>query len=319
MQTQFAPPPSQPAATLGSIALLKLLIARHPYRTSVFFLVYWLALLLAAGRVLARLFFLINAPLLVYEIISETVVALIVVFPLTLLRWWPESGITRGINGRGLLLCLFPAALIVGPTLLAAPGILGDASASILVAAIVLSLLIGFAEETMFRGLLMRCLLPRGIWPAVLFSTLCFTLIHLSNLLGSDSWGYVFGQLVLTFGSGALFAALRLRTGSLWPCILIHAGRDVVGLVALGLNPLTFHDTPSLTSQLLNGGFSLLYLSTAALLLRQSQRSTLEAAYDLGTPASVGPAASFPPDASHTPDPSHPAYGDESSTHIAPQ
>src|SRR6266851_4734850 len=56
MQNNATPAPTQATGSLGSIALLRLLIARHPYTSALFFLVYWLALLLALGRVLSPIY-----------------------------------------------------------------------------------------------------------------------------------------------------------------------------------------------------------------------------------------------------------------------
>lgn len=275
---------------MGSRALLKLLIARHPYATTLFFLVYWLALGMALGRVLAPIYYATHMPLLLYDILAEAVLALVVVLPIALLKWWPEVGLTRGVNGRGVLLCLLPALLIVGPALLVLPVVAGSASVLVVIAGITLSLLVGFAEEGMFRGVLVSCLLPRGVWPAVLISTLCFAGVHLGNLLSGASWGYVAGQLILTMGMGVLFAALRLRTGSLWPGILLHASRDVIGLIVLGMNPAAFRATPSAASYVTNLIFCFIFLSIAFILLRPSQVQKLEIVYGLvKQPAAVVP------------------------------
>ncbi len=150
-------------------------------------------------------------PLLLYDTVRETLIALIVVLPIALLRWWSETGFTRGVNGQGILLCLLPLLFIVGPTLLSLRGIT-RAPTLLLVTGITLSLLVGFAEEGMFRGVIMRCLLPKGIWPAVLFSTFCFAGVHLTHLLSGASWGYTADQVILALGAGVLLASLRIRT-----------------------------------------------------------------------------------------------------------
>jgi uncharacterized protein len=281
VENRLVTPPAQPASSMGSVALLKLLVARHPYATTLFFLVYWLALLLALGRLLAPVYRSISLPFLVYEAISELLLALIVALPIALLRWWPETGMTRGINGRGLLICLIPIVLIAGPSFLGLPAIIGSASGLVLVTALILSLLVGFAEEGMFRGVILSCLLPRGIWPAVLLSAFFFASTHLINLLSGASLGYVFAQMVLAFGIGVLFAALRLRTGSIWPAIVLHAAHDVVGLAYLGMNPASMSATPSSAAIVVNGVFCLLALLIAAILLRPRQTRKLEITYGL--------------------------------------
>jgi membrane protease YdiL (CAAX protease family) len=315
MQNNATPAPTQATSSLGSIALLRLLIARHPYASALFFLVYWLALLLALGRVLSPIYLATHLPFLLYETMAEVLLALIVILPITLLKWWPEIGFTRGINGRGILICLFPIILIAGPSILGLPLIVGQASGLILATAITLSLLVGFAEEGMFRGVLLRSLLPKGIGPAVLISALCFACVHLTNLLSGASWGYVLGQLVLAFGTGVLFATLRLRTGSIWPCILLHAARDVVGLIYFGINPAIVQATPSNTANIVNIVFCFVYLLISFILLRPSQVRKLKLIYGLVTQ----PVTTFPgyPPAGSPPQPSsgytpyqqgHPSY-----------
>lgn len=313
MQAPFTSPPPQPAERTGSVALLKILIARHPYATTLFFLVYWLALLLASGRLLTPVYLATHMPLLLYEAMGEVLLVLIVLLPTATLRWWADIGLARGVNGRGILLCLLPAILIVGPALLALPLVASRASILILIVAIILSLLVGLAEEGMFRGILLRCLLPKGIWPAVLLSTLCFTVVHLTNLLGGASWGYVSGQFILTLGVGILFAALRLRTSSLWPGILLHAARDVVGLIDLGINPALIRATPSSASYTITIVFCLMYLCIAFVLLRPSQVRKLEFAYGLVKQPAAGVPGNWPYPGTQQPQgyTSYPTYRDQ--------
>ena len=281
MENRLAPSPSQPANSMGSVALLKLLIARHPYTTALFFLVYWIALLMTLGRFLGPVYSSTHMSFLLYEALGESLLVVIVALPIVLLKWGSETGFARGINGRGILICLIPIVFIAGPVL---PGVLlivGQASGFILVTAIILSLLVGLAEEGMFRGIILRSLLSRGIWPAALLSALFFASIHLTNLLAGASWGYTFGQLILAFGTGMLFASLRLRTGSIWPCVLLHAVRDVGGMIYMGINPSLMSVTPSASANIINGVLCLIALLIAFVLLRPSQVRKLNVVYGL--------------------------------------
>src|SRR5258708_4616128 len=282
---------------MGRLAFVKHWIGRHPYLGALLFLVYWLGLLLGLGRLLSLAITIphIHLSFLQANLFGELLLALIVVLPLALLGWWSETGFTRGINGRGVAICLIPAVLIVGPTLFGLPLIVGKASESVLVIAIVLALLVGFAEEGMFRGLIIRSLLPKGIWPTVLLSALLFTSAHLTNLIHGTSGGYVSGQLILAFGSGVLFAALRLRTGSIWPSILLHAGHDAAGLILAGINPSILLVSVSNTTLIVNGIFCLFFLLNAFILLRPSQVRKLRIAYGLEPEPVVSPYGTVPP------------------------
>lgn len=267
----------------GRLVFLKRLVKRHPYGSALLFLVYWFVLRLGLVQ-----FFLptldllhIHPPFLQENLLSEFLVALMVALPISLLGWWSETGFTRGINWRGLDICLVPLVLLVVPVLETVPVSVLRASGSVLVTAAALSLLVGFAEEGFFRGLTLRILLPKGIWPAVLLSSLFFTVIHLANLFAGLPWSYVAGQLLLAFGSGVLFAAVCLRTGSIWPGILLHAARDVIGLIVLGTDPQLMLSTPLRGALTVNGVFCVLFLVNAYVLLRPKQLHKLKVVYGL--------------------------------------
>ncbi len=320
MQNPLANTPSPTDITedrSSRFASLKRWIERHPYLSALLFLVYWLALLLILGRFFLFILMIthlsLHLSLLQANLLGEVLLVLIVVLPIFLLGWWSRVGLTRGINGQGVVICLIPLLLLVGLPLLGVLGFVSQASESILVSAIALSLLTGFAEEGMFRGLILRALLPAGIWPAVLISALCFTAVHLTNLINGISFGYVAGQLVLAFGSGVLFAAIRLRTNSLWPSLLLHAGHDVGGLILLGIDPAIVRAPLTSAAIIVNGIFCLLFLLNAWVLLRASQVRRLKVAYGLA-PAPVpstpynpyNPYMPYPPSTSYPPSPPYP-------------
>jgi hypothetical protein len=98
-----------------------------------------------------------------------------------------------------------------------------------------LTLLVGFAEETFFRGLILTALLPAGTTGAVVLSSFFFAAPHLLNVIGG-TWDPAFTIVdsIAAFGLGITFAAIRLRTGSIWPLVGIHALFDFTSLVALG-------------------------------------------------------------------------------------
>lgn len=97
-----------------------------------------------------------------------------------------------------------------------------------LVSVLVIAVLPGVCEELVVRGVLLPSLArslggARGAWLAILASALLFGAIHLDPY-----------RLSFTVALGAVFGFLRLRTGSLWPSVLAHAG----------LNTLTFVVAP---------------------------------------------------------------------------
>lgn len=91
------------------------------------------------------------------------------------------------------------------------------------------SLLIGFSEEVMFRGILLRVLLARfGSGPAILLSAAAFALVHMLDGVSYDPLAITLQELAFTFLIGLGLAPVALRIGALWPLILWHAIWDSV-------------------------------------------------------------------------------------------
>ena len=90
---------------------------------------------------------------------------------------------------------------------------------------VVMALSAGFGEEAMFRGLAvpigMRYLRGRNrILITALVTSVVFGLSHLGNAKGGNVIGIV--QAVATIGSGLLYAAVFLRTGSIMVTVAMH-------------------------------------------------------------------------------------------------
>jgi membrane protease YdiL (CAAX protease family) len=128
--------------------------------------------------------------------------------------------------------------------------------------------LAGVVEELAFRGVLLGRLLPRGVWPAVAISSTLFGLMHLSNLALGSPWYSVLLQVTFAGMAGTGYAAMRLRTGSLWPPIVLHAAFDLTFRVAV-LEPGTMFAN---AVQMLHGVGWLIY---ALSVFRRSRRSEL--------------------------------------------
>lgn len=85
---------------------------------------------------------------------------------------------------------------------------------------LVVALVAPVVEELMFRGAGYSLLLPFGAAVAILGSGIAFGLVH----------GLVYGLVILAaFGIG--LAWLRRRTGSIYPCIAVHALFNAVAMV----------------------------------------------------------------------------------------
>lgn len=77
------------------------------------------------------------------------------------------------------------------------------------------------SEELIERGILGSVLLRRGNGPLfiVLVSSLIFALTH---------WSAGAGNVFATFVFGAIFMAMFLRTGSIWPGVVLHTAYNIV-------------------------------------------------------------------------------------------
>ena len=85
------------------------------------------------------------------------------------------------------------------------------------------SALVALSEELMFRAVLLQGFLDRyGVWPAVLASSAIFGLVHAANGLATADVGAALWQAAAAGLQGVAYAAIRLRTRSVWPMAVVH-------------------------------------------------------------------------------------------------
>lgn len=100
--------------------------------------------------------------------------------------------------------------------------------------------LVGMAEELLFRGVIAQTLLEHygtarsGVWKACLVSGLLFGAGHLTNLFSSAAFG-VLMQCAFSFALGCLLAAIYFRSGNIWVPIFLHALMDITSMLYGGL------------------------------------------------------------------------------------
>jgi membrane protease YdiL (CAAX protease family) len=144
-------------------------------------------------------------------------------FLLTLVVWqqWRDVGLNTLPAGRSLVLTWLPMLYIVAGLGLAVA--LGLPPVAVWLWVLFNTFLVGLSEELMFRGVLLQAFRHTvSIWPAVGLTTLAFGAIHTLNVFLTGDLRTASIQSVAAALSGLLFLALRLRTGSLWPCIVVH-------------------------------------------------------------------------------------------------
>ena len=85
------------------------------------------------------------------------------------------------------------------------------------------AMLVGIAEETMYRGIILKGLLvEKSIAKAIFISAFWFSILHFLNIIGGQSIGTVTAQLLITFIGGLFFGIIYIKIKKLLPLILLH-------------------------------------------------------------------------------------------------
>lgn len=170
---------------------------------------------------------------LVLNGIAYAVLAVGTILLLNRLKWWKVAGFRRPYRWYFILLFwlpLLPLGLnFVGGMKLATiePWRIGIFGA--------ISLLVGFVEEGIFRGVMVRSLYVKGIWTAAVVSSVLFGLAHSVNfMLGEDIQAVALQLVYTTTIYGFASAALVIYTGTLWPIVVIHFLIDFVSWLQAG-------------------------------------------------------------------------------------
>jgi membrane protease YdiL (CAAX protease family) len=171
-------------------------------------------------------------------LVVTVVNAALVLTIIGVLRWWRPVGFTPRSEWRELRLYWLPAVLIFAP-FIAGVRMPSAGTLTLLVFGYLLSCVF---EEGFFRGIALVVLRRLGLWPAVLISSFLFGLTHMSNQLLR---GVSFLIVLQAFGAaiqGIGYAALRLRTNTIWLLIIIHALHDVT--LQMGHLPIAMVEAP---------------------------------------------------------------------------
>ncbi len=144
------------------------------------------------------------------------------------LHWWGDTGFVGATQNAQVL--WFPLAIMVLPLI-----IFGTIELEVGLVRFYLLILFltGLSEEAVSRGLLLRVLLPLGKWYAVLIPAALFGVGHITQFLflGMPLTENL-QQIAVAIPFGILYAALRLRAGSIWPLIIIHMFVDVFYVIS---------------------------------------------------------------------------------------
>jgi membrane protease YdiL (CAAX protease family) len=133
-----------------------------------------------------------------------------------------EIGLAAPASARSLLLSWLPVLYSVCFLLLAVlSGLPSIALASLLLVSTALG---SVSQELMFRGILFAGLRSRhSVMTTTWVTSFLSGISWLPVWLWYGAWEQGIADMMLGFLLGILFSAIRVRTGSLYPCILVHA------------------------------------------------------------------------------------------------
>jgi membrane protease YdiL (CAAX protease family) len=199
---------------------------RHPYGAVALLFSTAIMIFLVSGTVVT----LMELPAASLYIIAFTLLGIACFSLLVKNRWWHEVGFRLPFQRRLLWLFWLPFVPVVGNLL---DGLrVTDLRQTVLY--FVMAVLSGFVEEVLFRGLMLRALLPTGIWRAALITAALFGGMHILNVLAISSLAYALLQVGYATAIGFCYAALVIRTGTIWPLILAHFLTNFAGFMAAG-------------------------------------------------------------------------------------
>lgn len=187
-------------------------------------LLIWMALTMALGHA-SRTAEGELGELVAYGIGWQFVGACLFLAAVVMVFSWNDIGFDPPRPLRSLRLLWLPAIYL--GLFLALALVLGLPPATVTGFILLNTLLVGISEETMFRGILFAGLRSKfRIWPAIWITTVIFGAVHVFNVLFTGQLMLAAAQAVAAFMSGTMFMAIRIRTNSLIPVILLHAAWD---------------------------------------------------------------------------------------------
>lgn len=214
---------------------MKKFIAEHP----IWFVVIVSILSLGLGFVVSALEVLgvSRDGLMLVGVLKDIVLALGLIW---WLGWWREAGFTstaHNVNDLWVPLLLTFAPMMVFGTIVNEP--------RLMVIILVLMFFTAVGEEALSRGLFVQALLPLGKWYVVLVPSVLFGLGHITQFLFLGMPLAVnLLQITYNIAYGMMYAALRLRVGSLWPLIMLHMVGNTLAVVAGIFGPNAIHEAP---------------------------------------------------------------------------
>ena len=173
------------------------------------------------------LFFALTLPLIIGS-------AVLTAFVLSV-RWFRPLFSTQPVKGSRWMWAA-PFFLVAAITLCFLGINYGSYQASVVVVMLLTGLFIGFAEEVLTRGVVVKMLRDsgKGEWVVMVLSSLIFVLLHSANALSGQPILTVLLTVVFTFGFGVcMYLTLRVTGNLIWP-IILHSLYDPTLFLSTG-------------------------------------------------------------------------------------
>ena len=110
-------------------------------------------------------------------------------------------------------------------------GLNPDLSLTDVLVILLFTFLVGYTEETVFRGVIREQLKGKGSTFYIVFSSIFFGLLHMANAFSGNDLTQVILQVVNAFLIGLILALLIETTGKILPLILFHFLYDALAFM----------------------------------------------------------------------------------------
>jgi membrane protease YdiL (CAAX protease family) len=179
--------------------------------------------------------------------------------------WWKDLFKDKfKIQGHKWMYLLIVFA-VIGTIGNIATGTISEKTTSFILYAAIATALVGYSEELMTRGLLLRGARGSGLSEVKVFllTSLMFGLMHALNIINGQDLKTTMVQVLLTGLSGGIYYAIFRKTGLLWVTMFLHAAWDFALLTGTSeLNQTsTASDAAGLLGIFVYGSYIVLFAS----------------------------------------------------------
>lgn len=205
-------------------------------------------------------------PILVFKLFSKNAVY----YPLPARAVLPKRAIRISLAAVGVVLPTTVINSLIVNYLVQMAGMQPDFSAleteingihSIVLLFISLAIVPALCEEFLFRGVMLKNLMPYGKTTAVFVSALLFALMHQN-----------FYQFFYTFIAGLVLGYVFLLTGSIWCGVLIHFINNFVSVLTDAVSYFLNEDAAAIAQYLIMSVFLFLGVLSFISLVKQSKK-----------------------------------------------